>query len=447
MRLLNLLKRYWLYSLVWLAGFWVLWLATLPQPIIAHAIPKGRLFIGFVNGGRAYVTAGYSTGEDNTVEFYFGPVLIHDSETGLIKKALFKSDDRFINLLVELNRDCALRSVRKQGENADGSFKYLLEWIDAGTGDNIASFNPVVKAHAPKNQSTWLPAALSPDGRYASYLTLVDNQEKIVCEEIHTGQRIFAADSTGYIRYLGFSPNGRYLQLGRDGGIAILDAAKGREVLNLPGSEERRLFCRWSPDSKLLYTTDRAVWNLEPKQPQVRLPIESDEPRFFSHDSKEVISTLFDDSGVWLIYFYVHTGREFEAKRLLVIPGVIGGSGVSLDSHNGYVLVRGYDLKWNQNSLPNRFTGFTGYALVNLQKNEVIMRGRGNTDGEHLSPDGRFLFVNNLSPDWSWECWNVPQQKTVNTFPYVAAAWLLGCLLLRSVFHFLSLRRRKAPGA
>jgi hypothetical protein len=103
--------------------------------------------------------------------------------------------------------------------------------------------------------------------------------------------------------------------------------------------------------------------------------------------------------------------------------------------------VSGHTTQWNR---------FTGYVVIDEESNKGIMRGPGITFGDRFSSEGKYLFVTNSPDSWrySWrcECWNVPPRKAMGVFLYGATAWLLGCLLLRSVFHLLSLRRRKAPG-
>jgi hypothetical protein len=484
MRLLSVLRRYWFYSLIWLAGLWLLWLVTPIRPNIASTIYQGQDFIGFVDGGRAFVTLSFTKIDPKRVsslesQISHGPASIRNTETGEVEKGLFTTDDRFVTLQVEPNRDHLLRSVRKQGKNADGNFKYQLEWINARTGKTFASFNPTRRFDFPESLSTTFQAALSPDGRYAAFVTTVDNKDKIVCEDIQTGQRIHTLvpaydvlPPVYDVTHLAFSPDGRYLEYdlpSTNEGLVIVEMSSGQTVLRIPPGDKVnwRIASRWSPDGKLLFINDGSIWNLKSKQVQARVPIKSPGPLFFTDDSKQIISTHFDDSGVWLTYFDVGTGREVEDKRLLVMSGVVGSNLVFVSALGRFVLVSENGLEWNYESISgilggglnylhdffsnrsNRQNRFNGYDLVDSQQNKVIMSGHGYCNWtSKLSPDGRFLFVDTqASPKpWSLECWHVPQQKAIDAFLFAAAVWLIGCALLRTGSYFL-LRRRKPTTA
>jgi hypothetical protein len=214
MRFLSLLKRYWFYSLAWLAGLWLLWVMTPVRPNVASTIYEGQEFIGFVDGGRAFVTLNLTRTDSNPLgvrerRISHGPVSIRNTETGIVERSFFSTDDRFVNLLVEPNRDHLLRCLRKQGKTSAGDFKYVLEWIDVRTGKTFASFNPVTHAEAPKGLSPLFPAALSYDGQCAFYYSLFDNKEQIVCDECDNGKRAFAPDQRVNIPYSAFSPDSR----------------------------------------------------------------------------------------------------------------------------------------------------------------------------------------------------------------------------------------------
>jgi hypothetical protein len=469
MRLLYSLKRYWFYALAWFAGLGLLWVVTPIQPIIASTINEGQVFIGFIDGGQAFVTLGYSRRIPNgPLDFFCGPLLVRDTETGVVKQSLFTSADRFVNLFVERDRDYVLRSVRKKGKTAEGNFKYILEWIDTQTGSVIFESNPISKSDFPENRSTWFPAALSRNGQYVVYEMVIDNEEQMVCVNIKSHNPIVFTKK-GFGGMMFFSPDGRYLKCGRNGGIVILESSTGREILDIPHPKELLWSPSWwSPDSKLIYTSDGSVWNVATGQRQASAPtgIKSiGAPRFFTADSREIISTTTNDAGVWLVYHDVNDGNEIEKKRLLVLPGIAdnGASSVSVESYDGrFILVHGNNLTWNEKSwsgkfqsvlhyLQNFFQGrstadnrLTGYTLIDGLKNKIMMVGEGNTYSDRLSPDGRYIFVNPPYPDLRCVCWPIPPRKAIDAFLYVATAWLLGCLILRIVFHFLSLGRRKA---
>jgi hypothetical protein len=474
MRWLRVFKRYWLYSLVWLAGLWLLWLVTPVRPIVASEVYPGQFVVGFVNHDREFVTIGCGNSSGSGFPYdNHGPILIRDTETGAVKRSLFSPADRFDDLSIEDNQDHVLRCLRKLGITTDGTWKYLLEWIDTDSGKTIASFKPTLGWSNIGHRSLLFTPALSPDGRFAVYATFSGNTEKTMCVEISTGLQIFAKFnySSGNIR---FSPDGRYLKCNRKAGIAVLEMPTGQEILEIHPSRERespQLSGWWSPDSKLLYTNDGAIWNVETKKCQAHLP---DKPRTlrmggFTADSRELISTMADDEGVWLTYYDVDTGAETESKRRLVMAG-IAKSYANVSSHpsSRLILVHGSG-EWHKENWMGRiyaaldylqgwFNGSTAssdpsiayYVLVDEVSNKVIMRGRGESSIDSLSPDGKYLFVRvrkNSSDPWVEECWSIAPRKGIDAFLNGGAFWLLGCALLRSVFYSLSLRRRKRATA
>lgn len=471
MRLLKLLGRYWFYLLVWVAGVWLLWLVTPVWPILANTVPDNKFVVEFLHQGREFFTVGYTKPIPNqSAVLFHGPVLIKDTETGEVKRSLFSREDRFVNLFVEQYQDHLIRSVRKQGVRADGRSDYLLEWIDTDTGAVLASCHPDIDAHAPENHAAKILAALSPDRRYAVYYASSGNKRQTVCVELSTGKQIFTKDNAAV--EMVFSPDGKYLRYARAGGFVVLEMPSGQEILEIPSKgDESWLTSSWSPDGKLLYTSDGAIWNVETRKRQTYLPDKPHmwpsegmvgRPHSFTSDSREVISTMADGDGIWLVYYDVDTGKENESKHLLVLPGLADGPHVYVDGYRGrYILICAYSLYWNQSwsgkiqgtlhYLQGYFHGsrtnlhqFTGYVVVDTLTNNIIMTGRGNTLSGFLSPDGQYLFVYPDRPGpWDLECWHVPPRKALSAFGYVAVGWLLGCLTIRAFFYGLGLRRRK----
>jgi WD40 repeat protein/predicted Ser/Thr protein kinase len=155
---------------------------------------------------------------------------------------------------------------------------------DAASGRAVRSFT---------GQSGNRSLAFSPDGRW---LAVGRDDDKLELWDVASGQEVRTlAGHTGSVFSVAFSPDGRTLASGSvDGTIRLWDPSSGREVRTLSGHTNLVLTVAFSPDGRWLASGSRdntiKIWNAASGQ----------ELRTLTSHSNDINEVAFSPDGRWL---------------------------------------------------------------------------------------------------------------------------------------------------